>query len=857
MRQYNELKALHPDAILLFRVGDFYETFGEDAVKASEILGITLTRRSNGAASDTELAGFPHHSIDLYLPRLTKAGVRVAVVEQLEDPKKTKTLVRRGVTEIVTPGISLNDKLLELDQNNFLAAIHFAENNLGLALLDLSTGEFFVAEGNEQHILNILAGLKPAELLFAKSQKSRLESLLPDPGYTYHREDWIFTYDFAEGKITDQFKTSGLKGFGIENWQSGTIAAGAILHYLEESKQLNLSHINGIRKLELDEFLWLDAFSVRNLEITDSNHPKGRSLYDVLNHTRTPMGARLLRKWLLLPSRDIGIIESRHEIVGFLHSAAECHLNIRDLLKSVGDLERLISRISLSRATPRELKSLQHSLNTIKQIKDECMHHAPLLSISGALDSLEVIQELLDKSIADDAPALLTKGNVIKAGYNEELDSYRNLAHSGKDVLLRIQQEESARTGIPSLKIGFNNVFGYYLEVTNAHKNKVPADWIRKATLTNAERYITPEIKEYEDKILNAESRIAEIEAELYVGVMATCAKYTQKIQQNAAGLAEIDCLSSFAHAAGLNNYVKPEMHTGLELQIEAGRHPVIELSLKSGEPYISNDVSLSNDDQQIIIITGPNMSGKSAILRQTALIVLMAHAGSFVPAQAARIPVTDKIFSRVGASDNLSIGESTFMVEMSETANILNNLTARSLIILDEIGRGTATYDGISIAWAITEYLHNHSAQPKTLFATHYHELNEIHDQFSRIANYHVSVKELSDRVIFLRKLLPGGSAHSFGIHVARLAGIPKEVVTRAQEILTALESERAEIASGTTIHASTGSPQLQLRLFDQTDTVALKLKEDILKIDLNSTSPMEALLKISQLQNFLKKNV
>lgn len=867
MKQYYQIKADHPDALLLFRVGDFYETFGEDAIKSSNILGITLTKRANGSASHVELAGFPYHSLDTYLPKLVAAGQRVAICEQLEDPKKTKTIVKRGITELITPGTSLNEKLLEHDKNNYLSALHFGKDKAGIALLDLSTGEFFISEGNNSHINKLIQSLNPSEVLFSKAKNKDFEEVFGDKFYTFQLDDWLFTREYGYDKLTQHFRTQTLKGFGIEDYDPGIVAAGVILHYLSENKHSKLEHINKISRLELDRYLWLDRFTIRNLELIEPSHNAGTALADILSLTRSPMGSRLLKKWIVLPLRDLKPIQERQKVTEYFFENPELATELHNDVSQIGDLERLITKISLQRTNPREVVQLKKSLFYITEIKNllSQIENPVLEQMSEQLNACGIIQEKIQALIEDEPPVQLQKGGVIKAGISKELDEWRDIAYSGKDYLLRMQQKEIDLTGISSLKIGYNNVFGYYLEVTNSHKNKVPDRWIRKQTLVNAERYITEELKEYEEKILKAESQIQEIEKELFENLLHEISDFTVLIQQNANVIARLDCLLSFARVARLNNYVKPEINNSLTLEIKEGRHPVIEKNLPVGEAYIPNDVLLDNDTQQIIILTGPNMSGKSAILRQTALIVLMAQIGSFVPAASATIGLVDKIFTRVGASDNLSAGESTFMVEMTEAANILNNLSQRSLIVLDEIGRGTSTYDGISIAWAITEFLHNYNAQPKTLFATHYHELNEIAGSHPRISNYHVSVKEVQNKVIFLRKMVPGGSEHSFGIHVAQMAGIPPQVVSRAGQILTQLESNRNDISGeaekgGKTNVLATAvqhiQPTMQLRMFAQdNDTVADRLKEELQKVDINTLTPVEALLKLNQLKNLLKK--
>ncbi len=856
MKQYYGIKKQHPDALLLFRMGDFYETFGEDAIKTAGILGITLTKRGNGAASFIELAGFPHHSLDLYLPKLISAGQRVAICEQLEDPKATKNIVKRGVIELVTPGTSINERVLEHDTNNYLAALHFDKEDIGISLLDLSTGEFLVTEGDQSHINKILESFNPAEIIFAKPKTSEFESAFGDKYYTFPLEEWLFTLDYAYSKLINHFQTINLKGFGVEEMPSGIVAAGVIIHYLNENKHARLQHISKISRLEQDKYIWLDRFTTRNLELVEPIQEKGTPLYNILNFTRSPMGARLLKKWILLPLRDYKPIQERINITEYFVNETGIAAELQGLLSQIGDLERLITRISLLRANPREIVHLKKSLGCIAEIRDLCQksEDANMQKLGDQLNPCTSIYKQIDKTLIEDPPVQLQKGGAIAKGVSAELDEWKELSGSGKDYLVNIQRKEAERTGISSLKIAYNGVFGYYLEVTHTHKNKVPPEWIRKQTLVNAERYITEELKDYEEKILKAEGKIQELEKTIFDDLILAITEFVVPIQLNANLLARMDCLLSFAEAARKNNYTKPEINQSLILDIKDGRHPVIEKNLPPGEEYIPNDVYLDNDTQQMIILTGPNMSGKSAILRQTALIVLMAQAGSFVPASKAQIGLVDKIFTRVGASDNLSVGESTFMVEMTETANILNNISKQSLILLDEIGRGTSTYDGISIAWAITEYIHGHPARPKTLFATHYHELNEIAEKNHRIRNFHVSIREVQNKVIFLRKLVPGGSEHSFGIHVAQMAGIPADVVARANEILSHLESNRKDIENnGNRIEIP--QPNFQLKLFDYTDSVSERLKEELQKIDINTLTPVEAMLKLNQLKSYLKK--
>ncbi len=863
MKQYNSIKSKYPDAVLLFRVGDFYETFGEDAVKASKILGIVLTKRANGSATHIELAGFPHHSLDSYLPKLVRAGYRVAICDQLEDPKMVKGIVKRGITELVTPGVSFNDKILNHQQNNFLASIHFNGKEAGLALCDVSTGEFLVAEGPTLNIEKLIQNFRPNEVLFEKSKKNDLDQLSGERFYSFGLDDWAFTFDFGYESLTRHFETVSLKGYGIDEMRLAISACGAILHYLNETKHDRLKHITRVSRIQEDDFVWLDKFTVRNLEIYGTNHENGKSLIDVLNRTVTPMGARLLRRWLALPLKHLNAINDRLQTVEYLIQTEELRTKLGEHLKETGDLERLISRAAAMRVTPRELVHLKKSLMLISDIKSvlEASENATMMRIADQLNPCLVLIEKLQNELHEDAPVAVQKGNVINKGVNATLDELREISYNGKDYLLQIQQRESANTGIPSLKVAYNNVFGYYLEVTNVHKDKVPGDWIRKQTLTNAERYITPELKTYEEKILGAEEKIAGIEQQLYEELVRFVADYIQPIQLNAALLARLDVLTGFAELAIAANYCKPQLNEGYAIQITEGRHPVIETQLPAGTEYVSNSVLLDNESTQIMMITGPNMSGKSALLRQTALIVLMAQMGSYVPAQAAEIGLIDKIFTRVGATDNISSGESTFMVEMNETASILNNLSNRSLVLLDEIGRGTSTYDGISIAWSIAEYLHRQeNKRAKTLFATHYHELNEMSSLFPRIKNFNVSVKESGNKIIFLRKLAEGGSEHSFGIHVARMAGMPAFVVDRAGEILKKLERDHdMEFESeGLKIRGSekikpTNNSEMQLSFFQLNDPILQQIKDDIFQMDINTLTPVEALLKLNEIKKLV----
>jgi DNA mismatch repair protein MutS len=858
MKQYNTIKAKYPDALLLFRVGDFYETFGEDAIKAAHILGIVLTRRANGSAQFIELAGFPHHSLDTYLPKLVRAGMRVAICDQLEDPKLTKTIVKRGVTELVTPGISINDKILDHKSNNFLATIHFDTKNAGVSFLDISTGEFLVAQGSLEYIDKLLQSFRPSEIVFQKNKQKEFKAQYGDKFYTFGLDEWVFKTDYANEILLKHFGTISLKGFGIEELDLGIIAAGVAMHYLSDTQHDRLQHIGGISRIEEDEYVWLDKFTIRNLELVYSTNERAVTLIDILDHTISSMGARLLRRWMMLPLKDISRIEDRLDMVHYFLHHPETKENISQQLKLIGDLERLISKVALGRISPREVVQLKRALLAIEPIKN-CCENADNDSIKKIADQLNLcllIRDRIEKEINSDPPVLINKGGTIAAGVSEELDQLRAIAYSGKDYLLQIQKREVERTGITSLKIAFNNVFGYYIEVTNTHKDKVPSDWIRKQTLVNAERYITEELKVYEEKILGAEDKILAIEVKLFNDLVYSLADYIQPIQLNAALIARLDCLLSFAQTAEKNHYVRPHINDSKILDIKNGRHPVIEKRLPIGEEYVANDIYLDNDTQQIIMITGPNMSGKSALLRQTALIVLMAQMGSFVPAGAANIGLIDKIFTRVGASDNISSGESTFMVEMNETASILNNISDRSLILLDEIGRGTSTYDGISIAWAIAEFLHNQPiARAKTLFATHYHELNHMTETLPRIKNFNVSVKELENKVLFLRKLVPGGSEHSFGIHVARMAGMPYKVIQRANEILSQLEKSH----SGTELTKTANKKKkedMQLSFFQLDDPLLEQIRDEILTIDINSLTPVEALMKLNEIKKFLGKN-
>ena len=860
MKQYNEIKAKHPGALLLFRVGDFYETFGEDAIKTAEVLGIVLTKRANGSAAFIELAGFPHHSIDSYLPKLVRAGFRVAICDQLEDPKTTKTIVKRGVTEMVTPGVSYSDHILQHKSNNYLAAVHFYSDQLiGISFLDISTGEFLVAQGNVDYIDKLIQSFKPTEILCVRNQQKKLLQLFGDSFYYFGLEEWVFAADYATETLTKHFQTNGLKGFGIEALDAAIIAAGAALHYIYDTQHHQLKHISTISRIMEENYVWLDRFTIRNLELVTANNENAITLLNVLDYTNCSMGARLLRKWILLPLKDKQAIEKRHALVALLQKETEFHQQLEEHIKHIGDLERLIAKVALQKVNPRELIQLARSLNAIEIIKTLASNiDAPSIQeIAKQLDPCLALAAKINQYIQADPPALLIKGNVIAAGVSKELDELRKIAFSGKDYLLAIQKRESENTGISSLKVAFNSVFGYYLEVTHVHKDKVPSDWIRKQTLVNAERYITPELKEYEEKIIGAEEKIAAIEFQLYQELILSMLPYIQPIQADAQIIAFLDVIGSFAFTAAKNDYVQPELTDDAVLTITEGRHPVIEHTLAIGESYIPNNILLDPQSQQMIMITGPNMSGKSAILRQTGLIVLMAQIGSFVPAKALKMGIVDKIFTRVGASDNISTGESTFMVEMNETASILNNLSDRSLVLLDEIGRGTSTYDGISIAWAIAEYIHNHpTVLAKTLFATHYHELNEMAQSFPRIKNYHVSIKEMDHKIIFLRKLLPGGSEHSFGIHVAKMAGMPSSVLKSANVMLKKLEEQRS---SGGDIKsaikkAKTTSSEFQLNMFSIDDPVLKEIRDNLNGLDVNALTPVEALLKLDAIQKLLK---
>ena len=854
MKQYNEIKRKYPDACLLFRVGDFYETFGEDAVRASKILGITLTKRGAGSETETALAGFPHHSINTYLPKLVKAGLRVAICDQLEDPKMTKTIVKRGVTELVTPGVSMNDEVLHSKTNNFLASIYFGKKTIGISFLDVSTGEFLTAQGTEDYIDKLLQNFNPSEVLIPKNNKNDFKEIFGEEYHHFYLEDWVYKEDYAFETLTNHFQTVSLKGFGIEELPEGIIASGAILYYLSETQHNKLQHISSIQRIAEDAYVWMDRFTIRNLELYHSYNPNAVTLLDVIDRTLSPMGGRLLKRWLALPLKDINRIKSRHEVVSYLKDNQTILKEIQHQIKQISDLERLISKIATGKVSPREVVYLKESLDAIIPIKKIALEspQEAVKVIGDKLHDCELLREKIKITLNQDAPVAISKGNAIAEGVNAELDELRTISSSGKDFLEGIEKRESENTGISSLKISFNNVFGYYIEVRNTHKDKVPADWIRKQTLVSAERYITEELKEYESKILGAEEKIHKLESELFEQLVGWITTYIKQVQLNANLVAQLDCLTSFAQLAIENKYVCPELDETFELDIKNGRHPVIEKQLPVGTPYIANDVYLDRETQQLIMITGPNMSGKSAILRQTALIVLLAQMGSFVPADQVRMGIIDKIFTRVGASDNISMGESTFMVEMNETASILNNLSDRSLILLDEIGRGTSTYDGISIAWAIAEFLHEHPSKPKTLFATHYHELNEMSELLPRIQNFNVSVKELKDTVLFIRKLVKGGSAHSFGIHVAKMAGMPQTVILKAQKLLKKLEKEHSGDALA---GIKSEKEEMQMSFFNLDDPLLEEIKEEILNLDINTLTPIEAMMKLNEIKRMLIK--
>ena len=854
MKQYNEIKRKYPDACLLFRVGDFYETFGEDAVRASKILGIVLTKRGAGSETETALAGFPHHSLNTYLPKLVKAGLRVAICDQLEDPKMTKTIVKRGVTELITPGVSMNDEVLQSKSNNFLGSVYFGKKQLGISFLDVSTGEFLTAQGNEEYIDKLLQNFGPSEVLIQKNNRNQFKEIFGEKFNVFYLEDWVYKEDYAFETLNNHFQTNSLKGFGIEDLQDGIIASGAILYYLSETQHNRVQHITNIQRIAEDAYVWMDRFTIRNLELYHSHSQNAVTLLDIIDKTLSPMGSRLLKRWLALPLKDIHKIRSRHEVVSYLNDNHEVLQKFQHQIKQISDLERLISKVATGKISPREIIYLKESLDAIIPIKTIALESKQdaVRVIGDSLHSCDLLREKIKATLNQEAPVAIAKGNAIASGINTELDELRNIAFSGKEFLEGIEKRESELTGISSLKISFNNVFGYFIEVRNTHKDKVPAEWIRKQTLVNAERYITEELKEYETKILGAEDKIHHIESQLFEQLVSWIATYIKPVQLNANLIAQLDCLISFAQLAIENDYVCPILDETFELEITNGRHPVIEKQLPVGIPYVPNDVFLDRESQQLIMITGPNMSGKSAILRQTALIVLLAQMGSFVPAEKVRMGIVDKIFTRVGASDNISMGESTFMVEMNETASILNNISDRSLVLLDEIGRGTSTYDGISIAWAIAEFLHENPAKPKTLFATHYHELNEMSESLTRIKNYNVSVKELKDTVLFIRKLVSGGSAHSFGIHVAKMAGMPQTVIQKAQKLLKKLEKNHSSESLNGIKHSK---DEMQLNIFNLDDPLLEEIREDIMSLDINTLTPIEALMKLNELKRMLQK--
>ena len=857
MKQFYDLKKKYPDAIMLFRCGDFYETYQEDAVEASEILGITLTKRSNNGNKDKvpQMAGFPYHALDTYLPKLVRAGKRVAICDQLEDPKTTKKLVKRGITELVTPGVSINDTILNYKENNFVSAVHFGKNTCGIAFLDISTGEFLTAEGDFEYIDKLLSNFAPKEVLFERGKKNLFEEHFGTKYYTYELDDWVFNETSSEERLLKHFGTKNLKGFGVEQLKAGITAAGAILEYMNMTQHIHLQHITTLSRIEEDRYVRLDRFTVRSLELINSMNEGGTSLLDVIDKTISPMGARMLKRWLLFPLKSEKQINSRLDVVEYFFKNPDFKEKIEDQLHLIGDLERIISKVAAGRVNPREVVQLKLALYAVEEIKKLCAQadEQSLKNIADQLNGCEVIRDRIEKEIMDDAPMLVSKGRIIRDGVNDELDELRRISYNGKDYLMQIQQRESERTGIPSLKISYNNVFGYYLEVRNTYNDKVPADWVRKQTLVNAERYITQELKEYEEKILGAEDRISIIEVDLYNDLVQSINEYIPQIQIDATQIARLDCLYSFATASAVHKYIRPVIASDDVLDIKQGRHPVIETQLPIDDPYIANDVELDTDKQQILMITGPNMAGKSALLRQTALITLMAQIGCFVPAESAHVGLVDKIFTRVGASDNISMGESTFMVEMNEAANILNNVTPHSLVLFDELGRGTSTYDGISIAWAIVEYLHeNPRAHARTLFATHYHELNEMEKNFSRIKNYNVSVKEVDNKVIFLRKLQRGGSEHSFGIHVAQIAGMPKNIVKRADEVLHQLEANNTNDGSK---KVKIGKQEgIQLSFFQLEDPVLCQIRDEFLHLDINSLTPIEALNKLNDIKKIIK---
>ena len=858
MKQFFDLKAKHPDAVLLFRCGDFYETYCEDAIVASKILGITLTRRNNGASAGSEMAGFPHHALDTYLPKLVRAGRRVAICDQLEDPKLTKKLVKRGITELVTPGVAMNDNVLNYKENNFLAAVHFGKQSIGVAFLDISTGEFLTGEGTNDYIEKLLTNLEPREILVNRTMKSGFEELFGQKFFTYELDEWVFTEQSATGKLLSHFQVKNLKGFGIDHLKNGIVAAGAVLQYLEMTQHTHISHITGISRIEEEKYVRLDKFTIRSLELIQTLQEDGTSLLDVVDKTVTPMGGRMLRRWLVFPLKNARQIDDRLDVVEYFFREPEFRELADEQLHRIGDLERIISKVAVGRVSPREIVQLKTALEAVKPIKTACLYakNDALKRVGERLNLCESIRDRIGREVEPDSPQLINKGGVIRDGVDEELDRLRQVAYHGKDYLLKIQEREQKETGIQSLKIGYNNVFGYYLEVRNTYKDLVPETWIRKQTLAQAERYITQELKEYEETILGAEEKILSLEMKLFNDLVLAMQEFIPQIQINASLVAQLDCLLSFAKSAQEHRYIRPVIDSSDVIEIRQGRHPVIETQLPMGEEYVPNDILLDSEQQQIMIITGPNMAGKSALLRQTALIVLLAQVGSFVPAESARIGLVDKIFTRVGASDNISLGESTFMVEMTEASNILNNVTPKSLVLLDELGRGTSTYDGISIAWAIVEYLHEHQrAQARTLFATHYHELNEMEKNFKRIKNYNVSVKEVDGKVIFLRKLMPGGSEHSFGIHVAEIAGMPRSIVKRANTILKQLETDNAGVG-GTgrpVVNAAKKADGMQLSFFQLDDPVLCQIRDEIKGLDINNLTPVDALNKLNEIKRIL----
>lgn len=856
MKQYNGIKTKYPDAMLLFRVGDFYETFGEDAVKASEVLGIILTKRGAGSESETALAGFPHHSLNTYLPKLVKSGLRVAICDQLEDPKMTKTIVKRGVTELVTPGVALNDEVLQSKTNNFLASVHFGKKGLGVSFLDVSTGEFLIAQGNEEYIDKLLQNFSPSEVLVQKQYKQRFLEIFTNRFHTFYLEDWVFQKDYGYETLTNHFKVKNLKGFGVDDMEHAIVAGGAIMYYLSETQHNKIEHIQSVSRIAEDKYVWMDRFTVKNLELYGGNSLNSVSLLNIIDKTISPMGGRLLKRWLALPLKQLDEIKQRHELVKFLIDNDDFLETVRYQLQQISDIERLISKVATGKVSPREVVLLKNSLKAILPIKAsaESSKNKAVQALGKKLNDCSTLIEKITTTVFEDAPVNINKGNAVASGVSEELDELRGISNSGKEYLDNMLVRETERTGITSLKIAFNNVFGYYIEVRNSHKDKVPEEWIRKQTLVNAERYITEELKEYETKILGAEEKIQTLEVAIFGELVQYIIGFVQEVQQNAQAIATIDCLLSFAKLAIDNNYVRPLMDDTTDIEIKDGRHPVIEKQLPIGEEYIANDVVLNRNQQQIIMITGPNMSGKSAILRQTALIVLLAQMGSYVPAKNARIGMVDKIFTRVGASDNISMGESTFMVEMNETASILNNISERSLVLLDEIGRGTSTYDGISIAWAIAEYLHEHPSKGKTLFATHYHELNEMTSTFERIKNFNVSVKELKDSIIFLRKLIAGGSNHSFGIHVAKLAGMPNLVIKKAEKILKTLEENTTKKEVKDTLKEAQHE-EMQMSFFQLDDPLLEDIRDEILATNIDTLTPIEALMKLNEIKRMLVK--